>query len=299
MCHAAGWEGDVLRTYAWSIPCLFALGALSACSANVGGATPVGSGGAGGGTETTGGSGGGTGGSGGGTGGSGTSTGAGGDLPIECPAPSLTAGACLVPAAGFAGDPPEALDLVATVTEIGEGVPPFGCWESPVTFINHDAPGQVWARLEDETSQEWAVSFAVPTLQAGFNGHIAVGDTVNVSLSWILVENDALDYFFPVADLAVSRDDLLVAYVSQYKAPPWYTKDQAVCHVVEACCASTSFDAIAEVGGATGVVPNGGMAEVGGLAITNLAFDEVVDVGCCDNDPVDPLRVAAAAVPAP
>jgi hypothetical protein len=301
-----------MRAHVWSIPCLFALGALSACSPNVSGATPAGSGGAGGGTETTGAGDGGSGTStGAGTGGSGTSTGAGaggsgastgaGGL-AECPDQTLTAGACLVPAGGFPGEPPATLDLnlVATVTEIGEGAPPFNCWESPVKVLNAgNEPGQVWARLEDDTMQEWVVTVVVPTLQAGFNGHIVVGDTVNVSLSWSLMPGE-MGFGYVVAELSVSRDDVLVAYVSEKKAPSWFTKDQTACQRADECCATTAFDAKAEVNGATGVVPNEGTAEVGGLAISNLGLEEHADLGCCNFDSEEPfLYLAAAAVPAP
>lgn len=285
-----------MRSYVWSVPCLFALGALAACSESVGGATPGGSGTGGTGT-TTGAGAGGSGTTGSGAGGSGT----GGDLFGECPAQTLTARACLVPAGGFVGDPPATLDLVATVAEIGAGEPPFGCWESPAT-VNRDltAPGPVWARLEDDMMQEWVVAFSVPTLQAGFNGHIAAGDTVNVSLSWST--EGGPNFAYVTADLSVSREDVLVAYVSEHKPPPWYTKDQAACQIVDECCAGTSHDAKAEVGGEVGVVPSRGTAEVGGLAISNLELLDLTDLGCCNyQSPFDnfPFILAAAAVPAP
>jgi hypothetical protein len=271
------------RSDHWSWPCLLSLGFLTACSGNGGDASS-----GGGGTSTDSHSGGG--GSTGGTGGTTTPT-----LPMECPSLALSGAACLVPAAGFAADPPATLELTATVTEIGEGAPPGECDTSPARFLYPMASAK-WARLEDDMQQEWVIAFDVPTLAAGFNGHVAVGDAVQVSMTWVK-DIGGLGTEFVVGDLTLSKGGAIVAYVSENKAPAWVTRGDAICQTSEGCCGYTSFDMQAEVQGQEGSVPAAQTAEIGGLAITNLAWQDIEDMGCCNYAPTEPIGITAAALP--
>lgn len=197
-------------------------------------------------------------------------------LPTPCPRLALPdLASCLISTDGAPDDTfePVALELGGTVTEVGTGEPPLGC------FDGFDHPGAAspeladfaWARLQDGDGTEWVAGFAAPGVstsafpavgspieidyafqQGGFSpnvGHLTVRDGDGALLGWHNDSGSLEDAVLP-DEVSLERGGVL-------------------CTQADSCGSWQLYGLRVDVNGDSGPLEHGSTAGFGGLTFVH------------------------------